>query len=212
MISVEVLDRVAGDGELRKGIGVAAEHLDREIGDIEIRSRSEVGIYVGGDAHGNLLQRAIIIVTRDVIDADVRQVVNGSLFKRQYRALRRRRGTGICCEGHRPDIAIVRVLKPGISMAFRAGADNTFYDFDQRAAVGRVSHDFPFSRIIRQLNHLFERQSVVILAVAIPGPDDAIDRVHGGEFEHDPPGRFAAHPTASIAKLPVIDELELVVS
>ena len=136
--------------------------------------------------------------------------MNGSLFEGQHRALRGCRGAGIGRESLRPDISIVRVLKPDRSLSFRAGADNAVYDFDQRTAVGRVRHDLPFTRIIRRFDHVFERQSVVIFAVTISGPNDAIDRVYGGEFEHDPPGRLVGHPTAGIAKLPVIDELELV--
>ena len=208
---VEVLNCVAGDGNFRRGIGVAAEHFDREVFDIGISSSSEIGVGVRGDAHRYLLQPPIIVVAGNVIDADVRQGV-GAFFKRQHRALWSRSGARIGRESHRPDIAIIRVLKPIRSLAFRAGADNAVYNFDQRTAVGRVRHNLPISRIIGHFNRVLERQSVVILAVAIPGPDDAIDRVHDGEFEHHPPGRFAGHPTAGIAKFPVIDELELVCS
>ena len=127
---VEVFNRVVFDDDLRRRIGVAAEHLDREIFDIGISSSSEVGIGIRGDAHRNLLQPPIIVVAGDAIDADVRQVVS-AFFKRQHRALWSRRGAGIGRESHRPDISIVRVLKPDRSLTFRAGADNAVYDFDQ---------------------------------------------------------------------------------
>ena len=141
---VEVFNRVAGDGDFRRGIGIAAEHLDREVFDIGISSSSEIDIGVRGDTHRNLLQPPIIVVAGYAIDADVRQVVN-AFFKRQHRALWSRRGARIGRESHRPDIAIVCVLKPDWSLAFRAGADNAVYDFDQRTAVGGVRHDFPFT-------------------------------------------------------------------
>ena len=64
----------------------------------------------------------------------MRQVVN-SLFKRQKRPLWRRCGTGIGREGHRADIAIVRVFKPGGSLAFRAGADDAVHNLDQRPSI-----------------------------------------------------------------------------
>ena len=68
---VVVFNRVVFDDDLRRRIGVAAEHLDREIFDIGISSSSEVGIRISGNAHRNLLKPTIIVVAGDVIDADV---------------------------------------------------------------------------------------------------------------------------------------------
>ncbi len=78
-----MLDRVVVDGNIRQRIVVAFEHFNREISDGEIIARVQIGIKISSDAHGDLLHPAIIVVAGDVVNANARQVVNGSFFERQ---------------------------------------------------------------------------------------------------------------------------------
>ncbi|MDB4721572.1 hypothetical protein OAF65_07645 [Verrucomicrobiales bacterium] len=106
MVSVEVLDRVVGDDNVRQRVVVVLVHLNQKISDGEIVARIQVSIIISSDAHSNLVHPAIIVVAGDVVNADPRQVVNGSLFERQQRALRSCRRSRVSGEGSRIDVTI----------------------------------------------------------------------------------------------------------